>query len=134
MVTSRHRTCCSERCVVVLRATALTGVGISTLCRCPGEVQHGISVSSVTVIKDLQRGIKLAFEVPEAHLASAIAYLMGVGDMRDDFPAQIVEKLHTLVTPKGWALCVGLLKIRLEMRAQKPGDTQILDRFFKIVE
>ncbi len=73
-------------------------------------------------IEDLQRGIKVAFEVPESHLAGAIAYLMGVAGVRDDFPTAIVEKLQTLVTPKGWSLCVDLLKIRLTMRAQKLGD------------
>jgi len=82
----------------------------------------------------LQRGIKLAFEVPEAHLAAAIAYLLGVGSDRDDFPAAIVESFRTLVTPKGWSLCVELLKIRLEMRAQKLVGAESARRFHKILE
>ena len=54
---------------------------------------------------------------------AAIAYLLGVGSEHDDFPAPIVEKFHSLVTPKGWSLCVDLLKFRLEMRAQKLGNS-----------
>jgi hypothetical protein len=90
--------------------------------------------SPILRIEDLQRGIKLAFEVPEAHLATAIAYLLGVGSDRDDFPAAIVEQFRTLVTPKGWSLCVELLKIRLEMRAQKLVRAQSARRFHKILE
>lgn len=78
--------------------------------------------SVLLTIEDLQRGINLAFEVPETHLAAAIAYLLGVGSEHDDFPAPIVEKFDSLVTPKGWSLCVDLLKFRLEMRAQKLGN------------
>ncbi len=82
----------------------------------------------------MQRGIKLAFEVPEAHLAAAIAYLLGVGVARDDFPPSIVDKFQSLVTPKGWSLCVELLKIRLELRAQKLGKVQSVGRFYKTLE
>ncbi len=85
-------------------------------------------------VEDLQRGIRLAFEVPEAHLAAAIAYLLGVGATREDFPAPIVEKFQNLVTPKAWSLCIGLLKIRLEMRAQKLRNSQSVGRFYKFLE
>ena len=80
-------------------------------------------------IEDLRRGIDLAFEVPETHLAAAIAYLLGVGSEHDDFPAPIVEKFQTLVTPKGWSLCVDLLKFRLEMRARKLGTAGSVGQF-----
>jgi hypothetical protein len=103
-----------------VRLSGLTRVGISAHCRCPGGSQSVFFVSSVILrIEDLRRGIDLAFEVPETHLAAAIAYLLGVGSEHDDFPAAIVEKFQTLVTPKGWSLCVDLLKFRLEMRARK---------------
>jgi hypothetical protein len=106
-----------------MRKRGLPGVGISTFCRSTGELQSVIFVSSVLlIIEDLRRGITLAFEVPETHLAAAIAYLLGVGSESDDFPDAMIEKFQTLVTPKGWSLCVDLLKFRLEMRARKLGN------------
>ena len=86
-------------------------------------------VEFILRIEDLRRGIDLAFEVPETHLAAAIAYLLGVGSEDDDFPAPIVEKFQTLVTPKGWSLCVDLLKFRLEMRARKLGNAGGVSQF-----
>ena len=116
----------------VMRKTGLPGVGTSTLCRAPGEMQFVFFVSSVLLrIEDLRRGIDLAFEVPESHLAAAIAYLLGVGSELDDFPAPIVEKFQTLVTPKGWSLCVDLLKFRLEMRARKLGVLDSAAHFYE---
>ena len=65
------------------------------------------------LIADLQRGIKLAFEVPETHVANAIGYLLGQGLAHQKFSDEVVQKFQTLATPQGWSLCVELLKIRL---------------------
>src|SRR4051812_19982861 len=66
---------------------------------------------------DLQRGIQLAFAVPETHVASAIGYLVGEGPANDKFSNEIADLFEPLATPEGWALCADLLKIRLELRA-----------------
>lgn len=85
-------------------------------------------------IEDLQRGIKLAFEVPETHVASAIGYLLGHGPAHQKFSDVIVRKFQTLATPQGWSLCVELLKIRLEFRATKLGPTRNVNIFYKLLE
>ncbi len=63
-------------------------------------------------IDDLQRGIQLAFAVPETHVASAIGYLVGNGPADEQFSNEIPAMFEELATPQGWALCADLLKIR----------------------
>jgi hypothetical protein len=85
-------------------------------------------------IADQQRGIQLAFAVPETHVASAIGYLLGDGPARDHFSEEISGMFDALATPQGWSLCAGLLKIRLEMRAGKLRQTRNVDHFVKLLE
>ncbi len=85
-------------------------------------------------IEDRQRGIKLAFEVPETHVASAIGYLLGHGLAQQNFCDEIVQKFQTLATPQGWSLCVELLKIRLELRAAKLRPARNVKNFYKFLE
>ena len=85
-------------------------------------------------IEDLQRGIRLAFAVPETHVASAIGYLLGEGPAGEKFSAEIGAMFEALSTPQGWSLCTGLLKIRLELRAAKLRQTRDIDRFCKLLE
>ena len=85
-------------------------------------------------IEDLQRGIQLAFAVPETHVASAIGYLLGDGPARDHFSEEISGMFDALATPQGWSLCAGLLKIRLELRASKLRQTRNIENFFKLLE
>jgi hypothetical protein len=82
---------------------------------------------------DLQRGIQLAFAVPETHVASAIGYLVGEGPA-DDHSDGIATLFEPLATPEGWALCADLLKIRLELRADKLRQTRDVEGFYKLVK
>ena len=82
-------------------------------------------------IDDLQRGIQLAFAVPETHVASAIGYLVGNGPADEQFSNEIPAMFEELATPQGWALCADLLKIRLELRASKLRQTRDVDGFYK---
>jgi hypothetical protein len=86
------------------------------------------------LIEDLQRGIKLAFEVPETHVANAIGYLLGQGLAHQRFSDEIVQKFQTLATPQGWSLCVELLKVRLELRAGKLHPKRDVGNFYKLLE
>lgn len=85
-------------------------------------------------VDDLQRGIQLAFAVPETHVASAIAYLVGRGSARDQFSAEIPGMFEALATLRSWSLCTGLLKFRLRLRAGKLRQTRDVEPFFKILE
>jgi hypothetical protein len=85
-------------------------------------------------IEDLQRGIQIAFAVPETHVANAIGYLLGDGPSRDQFSDEISSMFETLATSQGWSLCASMLKIRLEMRADKLRQTRDVDRFYKLLE
>ena len=38
---------------------------------------------------------------------------------------------EALATPQGWALCADLLKIRLELRAEKLRQTRDVEGFYK---
>ena len=82
---------------------------------------------------DLQRGIQLAFAVPETHVASAIGYLVGEGTAADKFSDDIPAMFEALATPQGWALCADLLKIRLELRASKLRRTRDVESFYKLL-
>lgn len=84
-------------------------------------------------IDDLQRGIQLAFAVPETHVATAIGYLVGDGPAHEQFSAEIPAMFDTLATPQGWALCADLLKIRLELRADKLRQTRDVAGFYKLL-
>jgi hypothetical protein len=90
--------------------------------------------ADVNSIADLQRGIRLAFAVPETHVANAIGYLLGAGPARDQFSAEIAGMFEELATPQGWSLCAGLLKIRLELRAGKLRQTRDVESFFRLLE
>lgn len=85
-------------------------------------------------IADLQRGIQLAFAVPESHVATAIGYLVGDGPADEQFADEIPAMFETLATPQGWALCAGLLKIRLELRASKLRQTRDVDGFYRLLK
>ena len=85
-------------------------------------------------IEDQQRGITLAFEVPETHVASALGYLLGPGLAHQKFSDEIVRKFQNLETAQGWSLCVELLKIRLELRARKLRQTRNVGSFYKLLE
>ena len=85
-------------------------------------------------IEDRQRGIALAFAVPETHVASAIGYLLGQGLAHQKFSDEIVEKFQGLATAQGWSLCVELLKIRLELRARKLRQTRNVRGFYQLLE
>ncbi len=85
-------------------------------------------------IEDLQRGIQLAFAVPETHVASAIGYLVGDGPADAQFSDEIPAMFETLATPQGWALCADLLKIRLELRASKLRQTRDVEGFYKLLK
>lgn len=88
-------------------------------------------IRAASDIDDLQRGIQLAFAVPETHVASAIGYLVGNGPADEQFSDEIPAMFETLATPQGWALCADLLKIRLELRASKLGQTRDVEGFYK---
>ena len=85
-------------------------------------------------IEDLQRGIQLAFAVPETHVASAIGYLVGEGPAADEFFDDIAAMFDSIATPEGWALCADLLKIRLEMRAGKLKQTRDVEGFYRLLK
>ena len=80
---------------------------------------------------DLQRGIQLAFAVPETHVASAIGYLVGNGRADEHFSDEIPAMFEALATPQGWALCADLLKIRLELRASKLHQRRDVEGFYE---
>jgi hypothetical protein len=90
-------------------------------------------IRAASDIDDLQRGIQLAFAVPETHVASAIGYLVGDGPADEQFSDEIPAMFETLATPQGWALCADLLKIRLELRASKLGQTRDVEGFYKLL-
>ena len=83
---------------------------------------------------DLQRGIRLAFAVPETHVASAIGYLVGAGPAREQFSDEICGMFEELATRQGWSLCAGLLKVRLEFRAVKLCRTRAIENFYQLLE
>jgi hypothetical protein len=91
---------------------------------------HGI-IRAANESDDLQRGIQLAFAVPETHVASAIGYLVGDGPTDEQFSDEIPAMFETLATPRGWALCADLLKIRLELRANKLRQTRDVEGFYQ---
>jgi hypothetical protein len=90
-------------------------------------------VEAANDVDDLQRGIQLAFAVPETHVASAIGYLVGDGPANDKFTDEIPAMFEALATPQGWALCADLLKIRLELRASKLRRTRDVEGFYKLL-
>ena len=90
--------------------------------------------AAASSIDDLQRGIRLAFAVPETHVASALGYLMRGGPALEQFSAEICGMFHALATPQGSSLCAGLLKIRLELRAAKLRQTRDVDSFWRLLE
>lgn len=81
-------------------------------------------------IDDLQRGIQLAFAVPETHVASAIGYLLAENDEREHTD-EMAAMFDSLATPEGWALCADLLKVRLELRAGKLRQTRDVEGFYR---
>ena len=83
---------------------------------------------------DLQRGIQLAFAVPESHVANAIGYLVGDGPTADKFSDEIALMFDSLATPEGWALCADLLKIRLQLRAGKLRQTRDVEAFYTLLK
>jgi hypothetical protein len=85
-------------------------------------------------IDDLQRGIQLAFAVPETHVASAIGYLVGEGPAATNFSDEIAAMFDALATPEGWALCADLLKIRLQLRAGKLKQTRDVEGFYQLLK
>ncbi len=90
-------------------------------------------IDAANEVDDLQRGIQLAFAVPETHVASAIGYLVGDGPADDNFTEDIPAMFDALATPQGWALCADLLKIRLELRASKLRRTRDVEGFYKLL-
>ncbi len=84
-------------------------------------------------VDDLQRGIQLAFAVPETHVASAIGYLAGAGSAVEHFSDEIARMFDSLSTPQGWALCTNLLKIRLQLRAGKLRQTRDVEVFYRLL-
>jgi hypothetical protein len=91
-------------------------------------------VTNANTVEDLQRGIQIAFSVPETHVASAIVYLLGNGPAYDRFADDISGMFEPLATSQGWSLCAGLLKIRLELRAGKLRQTRNVEGFYKMLE
>ena len=90
---------------------------------------------NVNATEDLQRGIQIAFAVPETHVASAIVYLLGTGPARDQFADDDISGMfEPLATSQGWSLCAGLLKIRLEQRADKLCQTRNIEGFYKMLQ
>jgi len=85
---------------------------------------------AATDIDDLQRGIRLAFSVPETHVASAIGYLLAEHDdsSRAD---EMAAMFDSLATPEGCALCADLLKVRLQLRAGKLRQTRDVEGFYR---
>jgi hypothetical protein len=106
--------------------------GVSTSRRFAGKTRGMITAAND--VDDLQRGIQLAFAVPESHVASAIGYLLGDGPASDKFSDEIATLFEPLSTPEGWALCADLLKIRLELRAGKLRQTRDVDVFYKLLK
>ncbi len=90
--------------------------------------------TAVDSLADLQRGIQLAFAVPETHVASAISYLLGDGPADEKFADDIANMFEELATPDGWSLCAHLLKIRLELRAARLHQTRNVTNFFRLLE
>ncbi len=88
-------------------------------------------IRAANEIDDLQRGIQLAFAVPETHVASAIGYLIGGGSR---FTDEIASMFESLATPEGWALCADLLKIRLELRADKLRPRRDVEGFYRLLK
>jgi hypothetical protein len=88
-------------------------------------------IRAANEVDDLQRGIQLAFAVPETHVASAIGYLVGDGPADAQFADEIPAMFEALATPQGWALCADLLKIRLELRASKLRQTRDVEGFYQ---
>ena len=83
---------------------------------------------------DLQRGIRLAFAVPETHVAIAIGYLLCTGPAREQFSDEICGMFEELTTSQGWSLCAGLLKVRLELRAAKLCRAHAIQHFYQLLE
>jgi len=101
--------------------------GLSTPRRCAVVDDMTFAANDMD---DLQRGIQLAFAVPESHVASAIGYLVGNGRADEQFSDEIPAMFEALATPQGWALCADLLKIRLELRASKLCRTRDVEGFY----
>ena len=87
---------------------------------------YGVLMRAATDIDDLQRGIQLAFAVPETHVASAIGYLLAENEDRGNTD-EMAAMFDSLATPEGWALCADLLKVRLQLRAGKLRQTRDVD-------
>ena len=85
---------------------------------------------AATDIDDLQRGIQLAFAVPETHVASAIGYLLVENEDRGNTD-EMAAMFDSLATPEGWALCADLLKVRLQLRAGKLRQTRDVEGFYR---
>lgn len=85
-------------------------------------------------VADLQRGIQLAFAVPQTHVASALGYVLGGGPALAQFSDEFRGMFQSLATPQGWSLCAGLLKIRLELRAAKLRQTRDVETFCRLLE
>ena len=80
-------------------------------------------------IRDLRRGIQLAFSVPEACLAPAIVCLEGGRPAA--LPASVAQKCCTLTTHCARTLCMELLRTRLERSANSLGRSQSLDDYYR---
>ena len=102
---------------------------LSTRRRSTQALTHVIRAAND--IDDLQRSIQLAFAVPESHVASAIGYLIGEGPADGNFSDGVASMFEALATPQGWALCADLLRIRLELRAEKLRQTRDVEGFYK---
>jgi hypothetical protein len=90
-------------------------------------------IRAANEVDDLQRSIQLAFAVPETHVASAIGYLVGDGPAADRYSDEIALMFDALATPEGWALCADLLKIRLELRADKLRSRRDVEGFYRLL-
>lgn len=91
-------------------------------------------IRAANEVDDLQRGIQLAFAVPETHVASAIGYLVGDGPAAGRYSDEIADMFDSLATPEGWALCADLLKIRLELRADKLRQRRDVEGFYRLLK
>jgi hypothetical protein len=104
------------------------------LSRCRQTPASGADVArAANSIEDLQRGIQIAFAVPETHVASAIVYLLGDSSATGQFADDFSGMFEPLATSQGWSLCAGLLKIRLELRADKLRQTRNVEGFYKML-
>ena len=88
-------------------------------------------VNVVAVAEDRQRAIRVAFAVPETHIASAIGYLLGAGTAGDHYGAEMRALFEALATPQGWQLCAQLLRVRLELRARKLRSSRDIEGFVR---